>query len=139
MDANDQKTIDKEKRATFDLYSHTLLPMFIPKYNTNKEKRIIKTSKVLALSITILNKNNKYSFRSSRILASVVSAMQNVFEDTYISPIEQDPSTPIIYNVNDIPTESGNIKDYIATPIYGKKEIFMGKIYILTNHPINDY
>jgi hypothetical protein len=65
--------------------------------------------------------------------------MQKVYKDTYLGPIEEHHNTPIIYDKKDIPLEITNIKEYLVTPINSKQSVFLGKIYIHTNHTLQDF
>jgi hypothetical protein len=134
-----QKEIDKEHRATTEYFSHVYLPRYVPNIAPTKDA-IRHTSVVLPLSIKILpSKERRAKFRQSRILYAVLGAMQKVYKETYLGPIDDDPTLELINNVDNIPLEVTNIKDYLALPVQPKQNLFLGKIFIHTNHYLQDY
>jgi hypothetical protein len=134
-----QKEFDREKKATTEYFSNIYLPRYLPNVVNNTDT-IRHTTIVLPLSIKVLpNKDRRAKFRQSRIIYAVLGAMQKVFKETYLGPIEDDPTITLINNLDEIPLEMNNIKEYLATPIQPKQSLFLGKIYIHTNHYLQEY
>jgi hypothetical protein len=136
---SNQKEIDKEKKATFEPASQRYLPktVWVDPKQTEEEQ---PTSMVLAVSIRMNKpKYSKTPFRLSRILVGVLGAMKKVYKDTYLGPIEQDTTAETIVNLNNTPLEIGRIKQYLATPVHPKQGVFTGKIYLHTNHTLQEY
>jgi hypothetical protein len=50
--------------------------------------------------------------------------MQKVYIDTYLGPINDDPTITKIYNTKDIPIEITNLKEYLATLCFWEKSIY---------------
>jgi hypothetical protein len=126
-------------RTTFSPTSMYHLPQTIP-YVKASNHEIQPTKYVLPLSIQIMKgKNVKSSFHTSCIVVGVFGAMKTVFDDTYLGPVEVDIGTPLIHQVNNVPLQLGNIKQYIATPIFTRPMAFIGKICIHSNHTIQEF
>jgi hypothetical protein len=118
---------------------HIYVPRYVPQLPPSKDP-ICQTSIVLPLSIKVLpNKNRQAKFRNSRIIFAVLSAMQKVYKDTYLGSLDDDPTITKIYNTKDIPLEITSLKEYLATPVQPKQNVFLVKIYIHTNHYLQDY
>jgi hypothetical protein len=133
-------------KTEFCLYNY--LPQYVPHTNPSKDqtcsssnKTVSTTSLILPISIKILPKkeHHKKRFQQSRIVYSGLSIMQKALKDTYLGTIEEDPSVKIIYNKKDIPLEITNIKDCLATPVNTKQNIFLCKIFIHSNHTLQEY
>jgi hypothetical protein len=135
------KEIARERKATTEQVSFNYLPRTL--INTKKTGHQMKsTNMVLPLMVKLIgDKNTTSKFKASRILAAVLSSMQHVYPDTYIGPIESDmnDSGKMIDDINDIPYEEGGLKQYMATPIHSKPNVFLGKVFLHTNHALQEY
>jgi hypothetical protein len=118
--------MDKEKKDTFETTSHKYLPKTIC-YLNDKDHKTKETTMVLALSIRVRStqKQANVQFLHSRIVTGVLSAMNFFYKDTYLSPLEEDLSSPVIYKLKDTPLEIGNIKQYLALPIQSRQGRFL--------------
>jgi hypothetical protein len=65
--------------------------------------------------------------------------MQNVFPDTYLATVEEDKTIPTIINTKDIPNDENQIKQYLASSMKRHNQTFHGKVYMLTNHTMQEY
>jgi hypothetical protein len=125
------KEIAKDRKSTTEPTSLKYLPRTILK-TTAKNQTECPTKLILAISIKMIsNKQSNSTFKPSRVLAGVLGCMQHAFKDTYLGPIENDmhDESKLINDIDDIPTEEGAIKQYLATPVYTKPNMFIGKVF----------
>jgi hypothetical protein len=135
-----QKEIEKEIRATHETTSIRFLPKSIPDKSIDDKTPLKETKFVIALYIKMgAPKNSKATFKKSRILASVLKSLQNVYPDTYIGPSVDDKVIKNINHPKDIPLEDGTISQYLQTPVNPKSGPFIGKVFIHCNHTLQEY
>jgi hypothetical protein len=136
---SNQKENKKELKTTSEFNSHVYLPKYVPITTPSKELKQ-EASIIFPLSIKLLpNKDCCSKICHSQIVYAVLCAMQKVHADTYLGPIKEDPTTKLIYDIKNIPLERTNIKEYLAIPVNPKQNAFLGKVYIYTNHYLQEY
>jgi hypothetical protein len=135
-----EKDKDKEIKEMTDKISNKLLPKKLPDFGNINNENTTSTSIIIPLSIKIVApKKTNLKFKSSRVVAAVLQALQNVYFDTYLAPIDADTMIEAISNPKNIPIDESNIKQYLQKSMNARNGVFHGKIYLNTNHKLQEY
>jgi hypothetical protein len=120
--------------------SQLWLPKSLPdESNEEEQTKQSATKYVLPMTIKISRpKSIRQPVHPARALVSVLSAMQNEYQDTYLAPLQKD-AEKIILNPTDIPIDETKLNKYIEKPGLIKEKIFLIRIVMISNNPLNKY
>ena len=135
--------LSKEKKREFQAVHKTTSQRYLPKnimQQTELEATVQKETKYV-IPISIRMKPKRYSratIKAARVVIAVLNAMQKVFPETKLGQIDDNKATPITQAIQ-IPTNDMALKKYLAISTDEKPGLFFGKIYILSNHTLQEY
>jgi hypothetical protein len=70
---------------------------------------------------------------------SILNSMQKAHQETKIGPVIKNSGAKHILRAKEVPINKGKLKQYLVIPVKVIHGIFMGEIYIHSNHTIQEY
>jgi hypothetical protein len=135
-----KKQKDKIKLAINKQNLNRFLPRYLMPGKAEGTAKV-KTTKQIPITIKIrAPEGTKAHFNQSRILVALMKALQSLYYDTYIGPInnnKDDYNSKILYEPSDVSADEKELEDYIE--VGGDLRQFMGKVVLLTNNELVAY